>query len=325
MRIGIDLMGSDTSPLVLFDAVLKFSKQLNPSSSLVVVATQPVIDELSARHAVSLAKYAQNISFHTATDVITMSDGPLTAIRRKKGASLIVGIRLLKKRLIDALVTAANTGALIAASALMLPMLLNIKRPALLAELPTERGSVVLLDAGGNISCKADHLVQFGYIGAAYQRYANGVDPVKIGLLNIGSESKKGTSELRLAYRELQEHAQENQFQFYGNLEARDVFKGFVDVIVTDGFTGNIFLKSVEGVSRFILEQMTRECAHPAFKSALGKMQTMFHQDEYPGAIVCGIDGIIVKCHGNTSSHGLYNGIKGAAHMIEKQFPKVLR
>ena len=223
----------------------------------------------------------------------------------------------------DGLVSAGNTGALIAGATLSLPLLPGIKRPALLATLPTEQGHVAIVDVGGNVSCKAYHLVQFAQLGAAYQRCCKGIEQPRVGLLNIGVESKKGTSEVRQAYQLLQTQAGFRGMQFVGNIEGREVFHGAVDVIVTDGFTGNILLKASEGASFFILQKV-RQALINHFPE---KVEAMFHDlhhqfdyEEYSGAIICGVDCVAVKCHGQTSPKGFLNGIKGAIQLVQNGF-----
>ena len=221
MRIGIDLMGSDSSPQVLFEGVLLAAKQLDLSHSLIVFATSSIISSLSH---FDLPKHSSRIEFHSVMDEITMDDHPLHVVRQKKDSSLVQGITHLKKGLLDAFVSAGNTGALITCSTVLLSKLPGIHRPALLAILPSERGFVVMIDVGGNVSCKAQHLIQFAQMGAAYQRARGIVDP-KIGLLNIGSEALKGTSELRLAYQKMQTLSEQfpESFHFKGNIEAKEI------------------------------------------------------------------------------------------------------
>jgi phosphate acyltransferase len=330
LRIGIDLMGGDSPPDMLFPAVLQAAERLGVSHSLLVIATKAVVDHLA--NLINVSKYSPanqaSINFHIVADSIAMADEPLGAVRRKKEASLVVGMRLLKKRQLDAFVSCGNTGALIASAALSLPMMSGMKRPALLALLPTERKSVAVLDIGGNISCKARHLVQFAYLGAAYQRALNGIEIPSIGLLNVGVESTKGTTEVRQAYEALKTQCENFASQekgprmtFVGNIEGRDVFKGIVDVLVTDGFTGNVLLKTAEGVASFIfgaLNQIIKESDFP-FAASLEDFQKQFNYAEYPGAIVCGVDGVVVKVHGSASAKALLSSILGAARCVQKQ------
>lgn len=325
LRIGIDLMGSDSAPQVLFDAVLKARENLSPSAVLVVFATSDVFNSLKSASA--LQKSA--IEFVVAEESISMQDDPLVAIRRKKRSSLVLGLKALKKNRIDAFVSAGNTGALVSCATLSIPKLPGIYRPALLATLPTRKNPMVVIDVGGNVSCRASHLVQFAQMGAAYQRCLLGIQSPRVGLLNIGVESKKGTAEVRQAYQLIQEQCQELNGQgmefalhFLGNIEARDIFEGNVDVLVTNGFTGNVLLKSVEGVSSFIFDSLysaSKNIASKLFEEGLNDLQRYFNYAEYPGAIVCGIDGIVIKCHGEASVKAFYSSILGAHRLCSER------
>lgn len=330
-------MGGDSPPLVLFEAVLQAAQQLQSKCFFIVLATQTVIEDLRVRYAHALSsEYGKQIEFHSVSDTISMSDEPLFAVRHKKESSVVIGIRLLKKRSVDAFVSAGNTGALIMSAAMQLPKLPGVKRLALLAVMPTLTGSVAVLDVGGNVSCKAHHLMQFAQMGAAYQSCCEGIEIPAVGLLNIGVEAKKGTSVVRQAYQALKLHCQEEgegscqaehplniKMKFVGNVEGRDVFRGGVDVLVTDGFTGNVLLKTSEGISALIFD-----CIQEAFQKVssehvqltLDELQRYFCSSEYPGAILCGVEGIVIKCHGNSSLEGMLNSIKGAVNLIEKQF-----
>lgn len=313
-------MGSDSSPVDLFAAVLHAAQHLK-DVNLVVFATRPIVETIA--FGIDLA----HIEFHSVSDVIEMEDDPLLAVRQKKNSSLVVGVRLLKKRYLDGFISAGNTGAFIASATLSLPLLAGIKRPALLATLPTEKGYVAVIDVGGSVSCKAHHLVQFAYIGAAYQRCSHGIDVPRVGLLNIGVESKKGTSEVRQAYQTLQRLAFSNseaaKMRFIGNIEGREVFQGKVDVLITDGFTGNVLLKTSEGVSFFILnhlKQSLKDLSPELQHSILNHFRHHFDYEEYEGAIICGIDTVAVKCHGQSSAKGFFNAIIGAAELVRNGF-----
>lgn len=321
MRIGIDLMGGDTSPDNLFDAVLQAVKAYDASFTFVVLATPDIIQRLKEK--VSPLQTGALVEFCSVQEVITMCDEPLASVRRKKGASLVIGMRLLKKRRIDALVSAGNTGALLVAATLSLPLLPGIKRPALLATLPTEKGQVAVVDVGGNVSCKAHHLIQFAHMGAAYQRCSQGIERPRVGLLNIGVESQKGTQELRHAYQILADTPEEGLL-FAGNIEAREVLQGRIDVLVTDGFSGNVLLKSIEGASAFIL-QVLAERKTEGMKECLHELRTHFSTEEYPGAILCGVEGVVVKCHGNATARAFYHGIQGAITLVQRKLIEQLK
>ena len=322
MRIGIDLMGSDVSPTSLFTAVEQAAKKLT-HITFVVFLTQQALDEILLQQILKLSFEHLPIEFQIASNVIDMQDDPLIAIREKKDSSLILGLKFLKKRDLDAFVSAGNTGALIAGATIHLPLLANIKRPALLAVLPTKTGEVAIIDVGGNVSCKARHLVEFAQLGVAYQTSWNKIEKPCVGLLNIGIESKKGTSELREAYQILKTIEKKQPSIFTGNVEARDVFNGKIDVLVTDGFTGNVLLKTSEGISSFFLNQLDHilEQTTPDKRfSILNHLTSRFDYEEYSGAILCGIDCIVVKCHGQSSHQGLLKGIEGAIRLVENHF-----
>lgn len=326
MRIGIDLMGSDSSPHLLFDAVLQAADRFGSSHSLLVIATQAVINQLSLLvDNKQTVRSKASIAFKAAEDSISMGDEPLGAVRRKKGSSMVVGMRLLKKRQIDAFVSCGNTGALITSAAISLSRLPGVVRPALLAILPTEKGPVSILDVGGNMSCKSQHLVQFAYLGSAYQRAIRNIQVPRVGLLNVGSESKKGTKDVRQAYDLLKTSHQAINgeghplMEFVGNVEGRDVFSGSVDVLVTDGFTGNVLLKTAEGIATLIFDTLKEKVPMESMGEVIQQVKKQFNYAEYPGAIVCGVDGIVIKVHGSASAKALLSSIIGAADCVEKK------
>lgn len=324
MRIAIDLMGGDLPPQELFRGVVQAAALLPSSITLTVLATPAVIEAIRGQA-------PKEIEFHAAKEFIDSTEDPLDALRKKKQSSIAVGMRLLKKKAIQALVSAGSTGALIASATLTLTKFPGVRRPALLAFLPTEKGLVAIVDVGGNVSYRAAHLVQFALIGSAYIRGLLGIEMPRVGLLNIGSESKKGTKEVREAYRLLSEHCQNlvargitPSMHFLGNVEGRDVFAGQVDVLVTDGFTGNVLLKTAEGTAAFILNSLQKMLASEpseAIDRTLRQLQKQFHYAEYPGALICGVEGVVIKCHGHSSPQAIQNGIKGAADLLQKGIP----
>lgn len=335
MRIGVDLMGGDNPPEILFDAVLLCAEQLAPSHTFTLLATQQVVVALHLLHYAQLAdKNTARIEFHIVENYIAMDEEPLTAIRIKKSASVLVGMRMLKKHHLDAFISSGNTGALISAATLLLPMLPGVNRPALLATLPTKKKPVAIIDVGGNLYCKSSHLVQFAQMAAAFQHCRESISCPKIGLLNIGTESKKGTKEVRQAYQLLQELSRRKEgyegstMQFMGNVEAREIFDGRIDVLVTDGFTGNILLKATEGAAEFIIDQfkpLFKNSSKVQRKENLANIFKKFDYSEYPGAIVCGVDGLVIKCHGNSSSGALYMSMMDAVSLVERGLVKKIK
>lgn len=309
-------MGSDSSPQILFPALLEAHEQFGHEVEFFVIfATHQTIKTLH-----SIARDFSKIRFVEAESAIEMEDSPLLAVRRKKKSSLLLGIKEMANGNIDALVSAGNTGAMIAGASLLLEPLPHVARPGLLAFLPTQRGRVAVIDVGGNVHGSARQLVQFAQMGVAFQKAIGKADP-KIGLLNIGIESIKGTSEVRKAY-----HLFEEMFgnAFVGNIEGPEVFQGKVDILITDGFTGNVFLKTSEGISQFIL-QFLSDHPRPIHDDTLLDLNKLMSYDEYPGAVLCGVQGLIVKCHGYATPKAFYNGIKGAAFLLKKQLlPKMI-
>ncbi len=317
-------MGSEKTPEHYFDAVAETTREFSEQDRLVAFGTPEVIARLQDS-SVAKAICLDRLHFEVCSEVIEMDDAPLTAIRHKKNSSMVTGMRQLRDGGLDAFVSAGNTGALIASGAILLPMLPGVERPALLAMLPTRKGFVAVVDVGGNVSCKPAHLVQFARMGAAYLRSYGVTRTPTVGLLNIGEESQKGTPEARQAYEMLQEACSGNDLEqagmtFLGNIEGREVFQGKVDVLVTDGFTGNIFLKASEGVSFFILDYLQDAFAEdpdPRLDNVIKTLQSIVDYDEYPGAIVSGVDRILIKCHGSSSSRAMRKGLMGARQLLQ--------
>lgn len=305
IAIGVDLMGSDSSPSLLFEAVIEAANKFGPQVELHAFVSEGT----------SFPQKMENVILHVTDEVIEMEDAPLEAIRRKKNSSLVTGIRLLKKGGLDAFVSLGNTGALIAASTLNLPLLPGIRRPALLATLPAPIGRISILDVGGSVSYTAEHLISFALMGACFESVQFGVKRPLIGLLNVGTESKKGTEEHRRAYQRLEEISKKSEeIEFIGNLEGSEVFQGKAQVVVTDGFTGNVLLKSAEGIAAYILDYLRQT----ELRDQLKALESRFSVDEYAGAILLGVEGVVIKCHGRSSAKALFNGIQAAYSYVQK-------
>ena len=321
--VGIDLLGGDHNhPEYILETLHGIYRRVRDPFCLLVFATSDIrsqIENFQALHSELLPKDSLFCCF--VEEVIHMDDDPLIAIRRKKESSMSVGMRLLKENKIDALVSTGNTGALIASARMHLPLLEGIQRSALITLLPTKKSSIAVLDVGANIECTPENLVQFARMGLAYQK-SRGISHPRIGLLNIGTEEKKGRGELRETYKLLQKfNTLDKSPVFIGNVEGKEIFSGNVDVLVTDGFTGNVFLKTSEGISSFILETLHENQAMlPFSKPLLDRLEKELYSAEYPGAILCGADGIIMKCHGDANPEALTNGVQGAIRLVNGQF-----
>lgn len=310
MRIGVDLMGSEKKPQEFYSAIEQMAEQLPSSDELLVIATAEALATLPV---------SPKIKRHTVKEEITTEDDPLLAVRRKRQSSLVVGVQLVHTKKINALVSPGNTGALVAACTMTLPMHSGIKRPPLLASLPKRGGTLAVVDVGGLVSCKAEQLAQFAWMGAAYQRVMHGKARPSIALLNIGTETQKGTLEIRKAYPLLQQGCADRNLHFAGNVEAKDVFQSDVDVLVTDGFTGNVFLKTTEGMSSFIFEDIYTRIEKEStdlMRAQIERWRQQFNQAHYPGALLCGVDGLVIKCHGSSSAQGMLSSLKAAQHLM---------
>jgi phosphate acyltransferase len=307
IKIAVDLMGSELSPLELLKGCL--ASERSPQVSYLFIGTKDL--EKSAKQL--------GVEFKKAKEVILMDENPLAAIRSKKNSSISVGMELLKKGMADALVSAGNTGALMTLAKMKLSMLPHISRPSLLALLPTQKKTLTVIDVGANISPKSKYLIQNGLLGVSFQKAMGNKNPT-LALLNIGSEAQKGTKELKKTFDELKKISSKTAlFYFAGNIESTEVFQSEIDVLVTDGFTGNIFLKTAEGIVNFVLDRLMEcgkkcENVNPYFSD----LKKYLHHDQYPGALLCGIDKIVIKCHSSSSIQSFINAIKGSHLFIKK-------
>ncbi|WP_038500769.1 phosphate acyltransferase PlsX [Chlamydia avium] len=300
--IGIDLMGGDHSPFVIWEELINVLKSRDSKTQIAFTAfaTEEVREQILSR---GIGKNYPEII--VANDFITMDDSPLTAIR-KKFSSMALGLDYLKSDKIDGFISTGNTAALITLSRRKIPIFPNVRRPALLVRVPTMRGCAVILDVGANVSVNPEEMVGFARMGLAYRQCLGKVEFPTIGLLNIGSEERKGTEAHRQTFRVLRETFGES---FLGNVESGDVFSGRIDIVVADGFTGNIFLKTAEGVFDFL-------------RQILGdKLETDVKQQLdytiYPGSMVCGLSKLVIKCHGKASGQSLFNGISGSIDLAQ--------
>lgn len=315
-RIGVDLLGCETPARILLDAIMSQTWDEEHPPKLTVYGSPEVFEQTII---------PEDIQCEVVSEVITMEDDPLLAVRRKKHSSLAIGIQQLKEYKIDAFITGGNSGALLAQSAITLEKLPGIDRPAFLTMIPTKLEPVAVLDVGANVEASAEHLLQFAQMGIAYQK-SRGTSQPKVGLLNIGEEKKKGTQEVRKAYDLLQKLNLQSPIEdpiFLGNIEGRNVFHGEMDVLVTNGFTGNIFLKTAQGIAGFILEQMQNLGPLekiPGLQSILQTLRHRLHYAEYSGALLCGINGIVIKCHGESPPESFLNSIHSASRLVKNSF-----
>jgi len=307
LSIGVDLMGSENAPSALLEATFKYAS-VEKNASFYLFGTKSAESYFKKQPSLS------NVYFVSVGQEINMDENPLLAIRRKKDSSICIGMKYLQQNKIDAFVSSGNTGALVSSAKTIIGMQKGVLRPALMAWMPTKKKPFAILDVGANVNVKPVHLIQFAKLGIEICKSKNISNP-RIGLLNIGSEKLKGTSLLQETYKELTDLQKNWDFQFDGNIEGKDVFQGNIDILVTDGFTGNIFLKTSEGVASLILDilkdKLPKEIALMG-EPYLKDLQSHLHYAKYPGAVLVGIRGLVIKCHGYSSPISFINGIKDA-------------
>jgi phosphate acyltransferase len=324
-RIAIDAMGGDVGVSRMLDgATLALAS--DPNLKFLLVGDQAAIDAALATH--PAVRGAADV-LH-APEVIAGTDKPSQAIRRAKTTSMGLAINAVKAGDADAALSAGNTGALMAMSKLALRTLPGIDRPALAALLPTlGDNDVVMLDLGANTECDANNLVEFAVMGAAYARAAMGLERPRVRLLNIGEEELKGTDEVKEAAALLRD-APYLPLAFDGNIEADRIGRGEADVIVSDGFTGNIALKSVEGTARFITDLLRRaftsslrsKAGFVLSRPAFHMLKTHLDPNNHNGAVFLGLNGIVVKSHGGADAGGVANAIGVAAKLVRASIAK---
>lgn len=247
------------------------------------------------------------LSFVPASEVIAMDERPTDAVLKKKNSSIVVGMRLLAEKKIDALVSAGNSGALLVAATLFLGNLEKIIRPAILANIPTRNSICALIDAGANTICKPQHLYQFGIMGSIYIHHMFKIDTPRIGIISNGKEEIKGNNLVKEAASLFYENKSLN---FIGNIEGRDVMNGDVDVAVCDGFVGNVILKFYESFTELLFSLMETEFQNLKNEAKFINLKHKFNYEEYGGALLLGVNGICVKCHGRSSKEAIKNAIK---------------
>lgn len=308
MKIAIDAMGGDNAPGAIIEGCIDSLKEIE--SNIVLVGKEQIIkSELEKR----INNY-KRIDIVNADEVITNEDKPVKAIRRKKNSSMAVGFDLLKKGEVESFVSAGNTGALLAGGLLRIGRIKGIDRPALASIYPTQSGFSILIDAGANAECKPRNLHEFGIMGSIYLENVLNIKNPKVGLVNIGTEEGKGNKLVNEAY----DIMKESNLNFYGNIEARDVPYGIVDVIVCDGFVGNVMLKLTEGVAMNLMSMLKDVFMKDIFskigaiilKGGLKDFKSRLDYTEYGGAPLLGVKKPVIKAHGSSNAKAIKNAIK---------------
>lgn len=322
MRIALDAMGGDRGSEMAINgalAAVRDRKDLN----VILVGPRTIIEQQLAEHAGVGTNFLERISVHHASEVITMDDSPVDAVRKKKEATIMVGFDLVKNDLADAVVSAGNSGATMAAAVRKLGRLPGISRPGIASFFPTLKKPVMLMDIGANVDCRPQHLYQFAVMASSCSRLLLNLDHPRIGLLSIGEETGKGNALVKETY----ELLKQSPLNFIGNVEGRDVYRGDVDVIVCDGFVGNIALKISEGLADAAMQMLKREImktwrakvGYLLIRKAINGFKKQVDYAEYGGAPLLGINGTGIICHGASNAIAIRNAIEVAANMVHNR------
>lgn len=315
MRFAIDAMGGDHAPKAIVDGAIAAVERLGADVELMLFGDEEQIGT-------HLAQYkGDRIKVVHTSEVIDCDEQPTVAIRKKKDSSMVRALQAVANKEADCFISAGSSGAMLAGATLIVRRIKGVKRPALAPILPTVKGSgVMILDAGANTDCKASYLQQFAMMGKAYMEKVLAVDNPRIGLLNNGAEAEKGNELTKAAYPLLGEL----DINFVGNVEPRDVMNGDVDVIVCDGFDGNVLLKCTEGTASAITSMLKAELMSTTrtklgalfAKPAFGRLKKRMDYTEYGGAPLLGINGGIIKAHGSSNANAIMNAIFQAERLI---------
>ncbi len=322
ITIALDAMGGDTGAEVVVPAALH-ALAADPQLCLILVGDEDTLRDVLARHRGSAG---ERLRIHHASQVVTMDDLPSHALRSKKDSSMRVAINLVKEGQAQACVSAGNTGALMATARFVLKMLPGVNRPAICTTLPTLRGHVHVLDLGANVDSSAEHLFEFAVMGSELAAAIDGNPAPTIGLLNIGEEEIKGNEQVKQAALLLQN----SKLNYIGYVEGDGIYAGDADVVVCDGFVGNVMLKTSEGVAKMIVAFMREEFQRNLLKklSALLVMPVMralkkrIDPREYNGASLLGLRGIVVKSHGSADARAFATAIRGAVQEVKQDVPQ---
>ena len=298
VKIAVDMMGGDDAPGIVLDAVKKAVEDFK-DLEIILFGDE---SQYNLSH--------ERIEFRHCTEKIEMEDEPVRAIKRKKDSSMVKMAEAVKSGEADGCVSAGNTGALMSAGLFIVGRIKGVARPALVVTLPTTDGKgFVFLDVGANADAKAEHLLQYAQLGNIYAQKIRGIQNPSVSLLNIGTEAAKGNSLTKKAY----DLFEKNQsFNFTGNIEAKTLMDGNVDVVVTDGYTGNMVLKNLEGTAKSI-GKMLKETIMSSFKNKLA------------GAVLLGLDGTVVKAHGSSNAKAFYSAIKQAKIAGEENIVQIMK
>ena len=320
MRILIDAMGGDHAPDAIVQGAIDAAREFDVQIVL-VGRGETILQSLSKMGLDTLPK---GIEIANADDVVDMHDDPANVVRRKKDSSMVVGLRMLADGNGDAFISAGSTGALLSAATLVVKRVKGIRRAAMCPEIPTKTGTTLLIDCGANAECTPEFLLQFAFLGSLYARKAQGKENPTVGLLNIGSEDSKGTQLQKDTYALLQKADERGLITFTGNVEARDVPMGAVDVVVADGFSGNVLLKGIEGTASLMAHMMKdmfkqnllTKIGALLCKDGIAAFKKKMDYREIGGTMLLGITRPVIKAHGSSDARAIRSAVRQAMEAV---------
>lgn len=334
MKIIVDAMGGDHAPSASVMGAIAGAKEFDVEITLVGEG-EKILKTLEEN---KLSQLPKGVEIVHASEVVEMCDDPTTVLRQKKDSSLVVGLNLLKEGKGDAFISAGNTGALLGGATLLVKRIPGIRRAALAPVFPSQDGYTLLLDAGANAICTAEYLEQFAFMGSSYAQHILGRENPRVGLMNIGTEETKGTPLQLETFALLSKAKEEGKLNFIGNIESRDGMLAVADVIVADGFTGNIFLKTMEGVGVFVKEELKSmfyanaktKVAGLMMKNSMDGLKKKLDSSEIGGTALLGVQKPVIKAHGSSNAHAFCNAVKqgklfaqsGLIDIYTKEFQK---
>jgi len=327
MIILLDAMGGDKAPDATIKGAVKAIEQIE--AEVLLIGNEQIINQKVKEFydKENISEISTRLKIYNTTETIEMEDTPTQAIKHKKDSSMVVGFNLLKEGKGDVFISAGNSGALLTGATLLVGRIKGIDRPALAGILPAYKSRLVLMDCGANTNCKPINILQFAQMASIYLETTIGVKNPKVGLLNIGTEETKGNELTKESYQLLKQKSNELNINFIGNIEGRDAFSGEVDIVVTDGFTGNIFLKAVEGLGKFVKRTLSESlkkniiskiAALPSMP-AIKRFSKSVDYKEYGGALFLGVKKPVVKAHGSSDEKLFEFTIKQAEQFVKNK------
>jgi len=326
MRIVVDAMGGDHAPsAAVAGAFLAVEDAEYNDMEIILVGQEQAIEEEIAAHRFQSTR----VHIKHAAQIVSMKESPTKALKHKPNSSIAVGINLIKQNFADAFVSAGNTGAVLTSSLLSLGRIEGVNRPTIGSYLPTESGGCVIFDVGANPDAKPLNLLQFAIMGSIYDKYIFGIENPRVGLLNIGEERTKGNDVVVDAYGMLEQEVP----NFVGNIEGRDILTGAVDLVICDGFVGNILLKFAESVVDVLTSKIKRNIGNKPFanlgallmKPVMNSVAKEFNYEEYGGVPLLGINGVSIISHGSSTPKAIKNAVGVARKMVKKQINTIIK